>query len=143
MFSDDSVITSMATSLSRLPRAEAWKEHFPVLRLGRRLDEVIEAADLCDSQELTRLRAHLDNQLNAVQNLRGDHLALFNGGLNTGQVHDHVNSGNIPNFARGLYTIEYLRGNKVSDFTNGFNAADLDLKLGECLRDGAGSLNAS
>ena len=34
-------------------------------------DEVIEAADLCDSQELTRLRAHLDNQLNAVQNVIG------------------------------------------------------------------------
>jgi cobaltochelatase CobT len=32
-------------------------------------DEVVEAADLCDSQELTRLRAHLDNQLNSVQNV--------------------------------------------------------------------------
>jgi hypothetical protein len=87
--------------------------------------------------------ANFSNQLNTVQDLGGDHFALFNGGLNTGQVHDHVNSGNIPNFARNLYTIEYLRGNKVSDLTNGFNAANLDLKLGECLRDGAGSLNAS
>jgi cobaltochelatase CobT len=32
-------------------------------------DEVVEAADLCDSQELTRLRAHLDNQLNSLQNV--------------------------------------------------------------------------
>ena len=32
-------------------------------------DEVVEAADLCDAQELTRLRAHLDNQLNSVQNV--------------------------------------------------------------------------
>jgi cobaltochelatase CobT len=34
-------------------------------------DEVVDAADLCDSQELTRLRAHLDNQLSAVQNVIG------------------------------------------------------------------------
>jgi cobaltochelatase CobT len=34
-------------------------------------DEVVEAADLCDAQELTRLRAHLDNQLTIVQNVIG------------------------------------------------------------------------
>jgi cobaltochelatase CobT len=34
-------------------------------------DEVVEAADLCDAQELTRLRAHLDNQLTAIQNVIG------------------------------------------------------------------------
>jgi len=30
-------------------------------------DEVVDAPDLCDEQELTRLRAHLDNQLNHLQ----------------------------------------------------------------------------
>jgi cobaltochelatase CobT len=34
-------------------------------------DEIVEAADLCDAQELTRLRAHLDNQLTVVQNVIG------------------------------------------------------------------------
>ncbi|MGE5537661.1 MAG: cobaltochelatase subunit CobT [Gemmatimonas sp.] len=34
-------------------------------------DETVDAADLCDSQELTRLRAHLDNQLTMVQNVIG------------------------------------------------------------------------
>jgi len=34
-------------------------------------DEIVDAADLCDAQELTRLRAHLDNQLTAVQNVIG------------------------------------------------------------------------
>jgi len=32
-------------------------------------DEVVEAADLCDAEELTRLRAHLDQQLSSLQGL--------------------------------------------------------------------------
>ncbi len=32
-------------------------------------DEVVDAPDLCDEQELTRLRAHLDNQLNNLQGM--------------------------------------------------------------------------
>jgi cobaltochelatase CobT len=34
-------------------------------------DEVVEARDLCDEQELTRLRAHLDNQLATLQGVIG------------------------------------------------------------------------
>jgi cobaltochelatase CobT len=34
-------------------------------------DEVIDAADLCDAEELTRLRAHLDQQLHHLQSLVG------------------------------------------------------------------------
>ena len=32
-------------------------------------DEVIDATELCDSEELTRLRAHLDQQLSSLQGL--------------------------------------------------------------------------
>jgi len=36
-----------------------------------KFDEVIDAADLCDAEELTRLRAHLDQQLHHLQSLVG------------------------------------------------------------------------